>query len=34
MPAKAVYRKKEQFANGVLIEVVIWQLPEPMLGCS
>ncbi|MBK1703889.1 hypothetical protein CKO40_04845 [Halochromatium glycolicum] len=34
MPAKAVYRKKEQFANGLLIEVVIWQLSEPMPGCA
>ncbi|MBK5930818.1 hypothetical protein [Halochromatium salexigens] len=32
MPAKAIYRKKEQFDNGVLIEVVIWQLSEPIPG--
>lgn len=34
MPARAIYRKKELLANGVLIEVVIWQLPEPMPGCE
>jgi hypothetical protein len=34
MPAKAIYRKKELLANGVLIEVVIWKLPEPMPGSA
>jgi len=33
MPAKTIYRQKELLADGLLIEVVIWQLPEPMPGC-
>lgn len=34
MTATLVYRKKERLARGVLLDMVIWQLPAPMDGCD
>jgi hypothetical protein len=34
MKAKLLLRSKEVLSDGAILEMVIWQLPEPVKGCS
>ena len=33
MKATPIYRKKETLPNGLLIEAVVWRLPQPLPEC-
>jgi Family of unknown function (DUF6516) len=33
MKAKLLLRSKEVLSDGAILEMVIWQLPEPVVGC-
>jgi hypothetical protein len=34
MKATLLYRHREDFDDGAILEVVIWSLPQPLLGSS
>ena len=34
MKAALLLRSKEVLSDGAIVEMVIWQLPKPVLGCS
>ncbi len=34
MKAEPLLRSKEVLSDGAIVEMVIWQLPKPVLGCS
>jgi hypothetical protein len=33
MKARMLRRSREEFSDGTIVEVVIWELPAPMTGC-
>ncbi len=34
MKAELIYRSREDFEDGAILEIVIWRLPSPVYGCS
>ncbi len=34
MLAELIYRAREAFEDGAILEIVIWRLPAPVPGCS
>ena len=34
MDAKLLYRQRLGFDDGAILEIVVWQLPTPVAGCS
>lgn len=34
MKAELIYRSREDFEDGAILEIVIWRLPSPVYGCN
>ena len=34
MAAEVIYRTREDFDDGAILEIVIWRVPTPLPGCS
>ena len=34
MRAELIYRTREEFEDGAILEIVIWRVPTPVPGCS